>query len=224
MPRVETMETDTGQLEVWTETLYIAHNGEFLREAWVAARYPNLPEKIIRPILSEAQTTRLYRQEEADRMAFLGALVRKEGVEEREYFPNLYKSAGRLAYNAEIVEDLKQYKFLNARRFPLVQFFVDELRDYPEDKDKPGAERRGKKWCHLLTNGDEVDLRIFAGQIGLKQEHIHYPDTDIAHYDLTPKRREAAIKAGARAVSDEELDKLVAAQQDQQAARTETIN
>lgn len=57
--------------------------------------------------------------------------------------------------------------------------------------------------CHLTTDGNIEELHAFAAKIGMKrewfQEHRLLP-----HYDLTPKRRAAAIAAGAVEVSARE--------------------
>lgn len=50
--------------------------------------------------------------------------------------------------------------------------------------------------CHLTTDGPLEELHAFAAKIGMKrswfQEHPLAP-----HYDLTPSRRELALKLGA---------------------------
>lgn len=73
--------------------------------------------------------------------------------------------------------------------------YVDEIFDYG---------KRGK-WCHLATDSDDLTaLHLFAASIGLKrrwfQDHPLHP-----HYDLTPSKRELAIKCGAQAVTRQEL-------------------
>lgn len=68
---------------------------------------------------------------------------------------------------------------------------VDEIRRWP------GASppfHRGS--CHLTIDGSADELHAFAARIGLRrswfQEHPSAP-----HYDLTPRRRKAALLAGA---------------------------
>lgn len=75
---------------------------------------------------------------------------------------------------------------------------VDEL------KVHPGARapfHRGS--CHLTTDGDLDELHAFATRIGLRrawfQNHRIAP-----HYDLTPDRRERALRGGAIFVSARE--------------------
>jgi hypothetical protein len=75
---------------------------------------------------------------------------------------------------------------------------VDELRLWP---GAPPPFHRGS--CHLTTDGPLDALHAFARKIGLKrswfQEHPSAP-----HYDLTPRRRRAAILEGAVEVSARE--------------------
>lgn len=63
---------------------------------------------------------------------------------------------------------------------------------------KPGSvfARVGRS-CHMLADSDE-ELHALAEAIGLKREwHQPSPPSSQSHYDLTPSKREAAIKAGA---------------------------
>ena len=68
---------------------------------------------------------------------------------------------------------------------------VDDLRIWPT---KIRCFKGGS--CHLTTDGPLEELHAFAARIGLKrewfQEHRIAP-----HYDLTPKRRIAALALGA---------------------------
>jgi hypothetical protein len=52
--------------------------------------------------------------------------------------------------------------------------------------------KNGHRWCHCWSDGSLEDLDRFAVSIGLR---THWRDGD--HYDLTPSRRAAAIRAGA---------------------------
>ena len=78
---------------------------------------------------------------------------------------------------------------------------VDELVSWPAPA-APGARHvfgNGRQSCHL--SADTLDeLHAFAARIGMKrswfQDHPIMP-----HYDLTPARREAALRAGAVFVS-----------------------
>lgn len=71
--------------------------------------------------------------------------------------------------------------------------FVDELARYPTSIAcfKSGS-------CHLTA--DTLDeLHAFAKGIGLRREW--FQDTRVPHYDLTPSKRERALRAGALFVS-----------------------
>lgn len=59
--------------------------------------------------------------------------------------------------------------------------------------------RNGHQWCHLWAD-DTAQLHALAEKIGLRREWFQ-DKKDFPHYDLTPSRRVAAIKAGAREVS-----------------------
>lgn len=83
--------------------------------------------------------------------------------------------------------------------------YVDELFKWPIPKE-PQARRvalaNGGMWCHLTA--DTVDeLHAFAKKIGMKRAwfQISAPPRSVPHYDLTPRKREAALKAGAVFVS-----------------------
>lgn len=75
--------------------------------------------------------------------------------------------------------------------------YVDELRPWPAPAER-GARHvfgDGRESCHL--SADAVDeLHAFAARIGMRrawfQAHPIMP-----HYDLTPKRRAAAVRLGA---------------------------
>jgi hypothetical protein len=77
--------------------------------------------------------------------------------------------------------------------------YVDQLRYWRTEYIKPAARRYGHDWCHLVTDGDIEELHAFAERIGCPrfwfQEHPR-----LSHYDLTPRKRQAAIEAGAIAV------------------------
>ena len=50
--------------------------------------------------------------------------------------------------------------------------------------------------CHLTTDGPIEELHSFAARIGLRRSWFQlHPKMD--HYDLTPRRRAAALAAGA---------------------------
>ncbi|HEX4334652.1 MAG TPA: DUF4031 domain-containing protein [Polyangiaceae bacterium] len=72
---------------------------------------------------------------------------------------------------------------------------VDELVVWPHAKHR--CFKGGS--AHLTTDGDIEELHAFAKRIGLRrswfQDHPSHP-----HYDLSPKRHAAAMKAGAHFV------------------------
>lgn len=58
------------------------------------------------------------------------------------------------------------------------------------------GERTGHQWCHMWS--DDLDaLHALAAKIGLKREWFQN-NGRLPHYDLTPNKRAAALKAGAR--------------------------
>lgn len=59
--------------------------------------------------------------------------------------------------------------------------------------------RTGHQWCHMMATGGLEELNAFAKRIGLK---VEWRDGD--HYDLTPSKRVAAIKAGAVGITREQ--------------------
>jgi hypothetical protein len=74
---------------------------------------------------------------------------------------------------------------------------VDELKPWPGKATSGGRFfGNGKESCHMTTDGDMEELHRFAEQIGMRrswfQDHPILP-----HYDLTPSRRAAAVRAGA---------------------------
>lgn len=65
------------------------------------------------------------------------------------------------------------------------------------------AQRHGRSWCHLITDGDLEELHEFAEKIGLKRSY--FQRAIIPHYDLTPSKRALAVKEGAIEKSANEL-------------------
>ena len=68
---------------------------------------------------------------------------------------------------------------------------------------------RGQKYCHMYSP-DVEELHRMARAIGLK--HAWFQNKrgeDFPHYDLAPSKREAAIKAGATAVTCHEMATIV---------------
>lgn len=56
--------------------------------------------------------------------------------------------------------------------------------------------RNGHRWCHLWCDGNVDALHALAARIGLRRAWFQ-DKKDFPHYDLTPQRRAAAVKAGA---------------------------
>ncbi len=81
--------------------------------------------------------------------------------------------------------------------------YVDDLMQHGtpggyRGKDAAQAERvgarNGHRWCHLFADdADCEELHAFARRIGLRREWFQGN-----HYDLTPGRRAAAVRAGAK--------------------------
>jgi hypothetical protein len=58
----------------------------------------------------------------------------------------------------------------------------------------------------MTTDGKEEELPLFAEKIGLKRAWFQpAPPASAPHYDLTVKRREAAVKAGAHELQRVEI-------------------
>lgn len=82
--------------------------------------------------------------------------------------------------------------------------YVDELIAYGQ-KAAPGSERyfgSGKESCHMTCDGDLEELHRFATSIGLRRAWFQNHSTP--HYDLTPNKRAAAVRSGARQVTTHE--------------------
>lgn len=78
--------------------------------------------------------------------------------------------------------------------------YVDDLVEYGADVYAPAdrqaarvGARNGHRWCHLFADEpDAAELHTLAARIGLKRAWFQGD-----HYDLTPGRRAAAVRAGA---------------------------
>lgn len=80
---------------------------------------------------------------------------------------------------------------------------VDDLREYR-------TTLREKKWAHMVSDSNEIELHQFAAKLGLKREWFQEGAANarglpLCHYDLTPRRRAKAIAIGAVAVGAKEL-------------------
>lgn len=77
---------------------------------------------------------------------------------------------------------------------PLFRVSPDVYRD---KQARRVGEKNGHLWCHMMADSD-AELHAAAMRIGMLPEwHQASPPHGVSHYDLTPKRREAAVKHGA---------------------------
>lgn len=75
--------------------------------------------------------------------------------------------------------------------------YVDDLREW-----------NGRSWCHLVgTNADELDDFAIV-RLGMKRAW-RQTTGGYVHYDLRPKKREEALRRGAKYIPTEELKKRV---------------
>lgn len=84
--------------------------------------------------------------------------------------------------------------------------YVDELATWPLDFVAPAARKHGARWCHLTADTPE-ELHAFAARIGLYRRWCSdctQPRSRLLHYDLTPGKRVAALRAGAIYQSSQE--------------------
>jgi len=85
-----------------------------------------------------------------------------------------------------------------------VTAYVDALHYYPYVH--PSARKYGDYWCHLLAD-TEAELHAFAGRIGARRSWFQAHATP--HYDLTPARRERAVRAGAIQIDSRKTVRLI---------------
>lgn len=88
--------------------------------------------------------------------------------------------------------------------------YVDELMNWPQEAKTAQARKyfgSGKPSCHLMTDGDEAELIAFARRIGLQTAWIQRGTR--LHFDLTPKKRAMAVRAGAVEITRQEYFTLV---------------
>lgn len=83
--------------------------------------------------------------------------------------------------------------------------YVDELISYQQRANTAQGQRHfggGKRSCHMFAD-DEQELIAFARRIGLKPAWIQRKS--LVHFDLTPNKRAAAVRAGAKEVTAGEM-------------------
>ncbi len=99
--------------------------------------------------------------------------------------------------------------------------YVDALFGWVPAED-PHARRVGARnndtWCHMWSENDPESkaLHALARKIGMKREWFQDAGRRLPHYDLTPGRRVAAIKAGAAEASREKLVECLRANRERQ--------
>ena len=86
--------------------------------------------------------------------------------------------------------------------------YVDDLQAHPLSayRDRQAARvgaRNGRRWCHLYADTGE-ELHAFAARVGLSRSWGQLSRGGTPHYDLTPARRAAAVRAGAREIDRHE--------------------
>ncbi len=79
-----------------------------------------------------------------------------------------------------------------------VNIFVDQIKEYPMAAIQPAARKFGRFWCHMwCAVGHEEELHSFASKLGMARGWFQNKK-DFPHYDLVPRRRAAAVAAGAQ--------------------------
>ncbi len=79
-----------------------------------------------------------------------------------------------------------------------MSIYVDKITRYSLTSIGPAARRVGQHWCHLWCDaGEDEALHLFAACIGMRRAWYQQEGKRWPHYDLTPRRRAAAIAAGA---------------------------
>ena len=74
--------------------------------------------------------------------------------------------------------------------------YVDEPVDYGS-MVQGYARRHGTTWSHLMADTED-ELRAFAVRLGLSLSWIQHAGSSRVHFDVTPSKREKAIKLGAQ--------------------------
>ena len=88
---------------------------------------------------------------------------------------------------------------------------ADALADIIDAKLRAEGWPRSRSWrpratrCHMVSDENEFELHDFAAKLGLKREWFQVRERGASHYDITPRRRRAAVAAGAVEVSVREL-------------------
>lgn len=73
--------------------------------------------------------------------------------------------------------------------------------------------RNGHAWCHMLADNEE-ELHTFAERLGMRREWFDRRGGVGFHYNLTPAKRERAIRMGARQIDRREVAHLLSLHRD----------
>ena len=86
--------------------------------------------------------------------------------------------------------------------------YIDPLFDWPAEAVQNAQARRltakHGQWCHMMADSQE-ELLAFALKLGMKAVWIQQKGTPREHFDLTPSRRAAAVKRGAKEITAREM-------------------
>ena len=85
--------------------------------------------------------------------------------------------------------------------------YVDEITDYGDLAREVGL--RTTRWAHLTADTRE-ELHAFAQGIGLRRAWFQHAGDYRWHYDVTPGKRAAALRAGAQPIDRAGLATLMA--------------
>lgn len=85
--------------------------------------------------------------------------------------------------------------------------YVDAITDYGDTAREAGL--RTTRWAHLTADTRE-ELHAFAARIGLRRAWFQNAGNYRWHYDVTPGKRTAALRAGAQPIDLTGLAALMA--------------
>ena len=72
---------------------------------------------------------------------------------------------------------------------------------YVDDMRRPAqVGRTHGSWSHLFADTSD-ELHAFAARLGLRREWLQHEGTHREHYDVTERKRQAAIAYGAQQIS-----------------------
>jgi hypothetical protein len=190
------------------ETVFVADDGEFIREAHVHNLQRALSNGWVSILREGAQlrqpVTSGFLGLTVDPALRLSDLFAEVVFEPRRY----YIPEGDTLTNERIREDLLITGFKRPRRYPAVRFFVTPLADYPTGLKSPLNGHACNRWSHLWTDGDPSDLKRFARLLGLSEGQ--FVDRELWwRYDLSPAVWAVAIEKGAAEISLDDLRDLI---------------